>query len=326
MMRRLFISVFVLTLLFTASFCYYAFSLLPLSSTPFEFTLKQGSSLKSMARDMQEAGLLEHDWAFVWMVRLLGKSSQLKAGVYMLEKPTSPLELLEIISSGQVSLKQISIIEGWTFKQLRAALNANQEITHDTLMLTDAEILKRIGAVETHPEGLFFPDTYNFAAGSSDLSILKRSYQVMQQRLQQAWEGKDAGLPLQTPYQVLILASIIEKETGIQGDRAMISGVFVNRLRSGMLLQTDPSVIYGMGSRFDGNLRRSDLLTDTVYNTYTRGGLPPTPIALPGKAALLAALHPAQTNALYFVSRGDGSSQFSSNLSDHNRAVNQYQR
>lgn len=326
MMRRLFISVFVLTLLFTASFCYYAFSLLPLSSTPFEFTLKQGSSLKSMARDMQEAGLLEHDWAFVWMVRLLGKSSQLKAGVYMLEKPTSPLELLEIISSGQVSLKQISIIEGWTFKQLRAALNANQEITHDTLMLTDAEILKRIGAVETHPEGLFFPDTYNFAAGSSDLSILKRSYQVMQQRLQQAWEGKDAGLPLQTPYQVLILASIIEKETGIQGDRSMISGVFVNRLRSGMLLQTDPSVIYGMGSRFDGNLRRSDLLTDTVYNTYTRGGLPPTPIALPGKAALLAALHPAQTNALYFVSRGDGSSQFSSNLSDHNRAVNQYQR
>lgn len=326
MIRRLFISILILALLVAVSLGYYALKPLPLSSTPFEFTLKPGSSLKSMARDMQQAGLLAQDWEFVWMVRLLGKSSQLKAGVYMLEKPVSPLELLEIISSGQVSLKQISIIEGWTFKQLRAALNANQEITHDTLMLADAEILQRIGAAETHPEGLFFPDTYNFAAGSSDLTIFKRAYHVMQQRLQQAWEGRDAGLPLQTPYQVLILASIVEKETGIQGDRAMISGVFVNRLRNGMLLQTDPTVIYGLGSRFDGNLRRSDLLTDTVYNTYTRSGLPPTPIALPGKAALLAALHPAQTNALYFVSRGDGSSQFSNSLSDHNRAVNQYQR
>jgi len=326
LMRRIFNLLVLLVLLATAVLGYYAYRPLPLPATPFEFELKQGSSLKSMARDMRQAGLLEQDQLFVWLGRLLGKSTQLKAGNYALEHPVSPLELLEMFTKGDVSLNQISVIEGWTFKQLRAALNASPDIAHDALNLADAEILQRIGAAEAHPEGLFFPDTYYFAAGSSDLAIIKRAYHVMQQRLHEAWAGRDAGLPMQTPYQALILASIVEKETGTPGDRALIAGVFVNRLRKGMLLQTDPTVIYGLGDTFDGNLRKRDLLADAAYNTYTRGGLPPTPIALPGMAALQATLHPAQTDALYFVARGDGSSQFSSNLDAHNRAVSQYQK
>lgn len=325
-MRRLAKLLIVFVLLATTWLGYYVHHPLPLPTTPFEFELKQGSSLKSVAQEMRQAGLLGQAWPFVWLVRLRGNSSQLKAGSYSLDHAVSPLELLEVITKGEVIQKQISIIEGWTFRQLRTALNANPDIAHDTLNLTDAEILQRIGATESHPEGLFFPDTYNFASGSSDLAIIKRAYQAMQQRLQEAWTGRDEGLPLQTPYEALILASIVEKETGTPDDRAMIAGVFVNRLRRGMLLQTDPTVIYGLGEEFDGNLRKRDLLADTAYNTYTRGGLPPTPIALPGQAALQATLHPAQTDALYFVSRGDGSSQFSSSLTVHNQAVNQYQK
>lgn len=325
-MRRLFTLMVLLVLLATAGAGYYAYRPLPLPATPFEFELKQGSSLKNAARDMRQAGLLEQDWAFVWLARLLGKNSQLKAGHYTLKYPVSPLGLLEIVSKGQVSQRQISIIEGWTFRQLRAVLNASPDIAHNTLNMNDAEILQRIGAAESHPEGLFFPDTYHFSSGSSDLAILKSAYQTMQRHLQEAWATREPGLPLKTSYEALILASIVEKETGTPSDRAMIAGVFVNRLRIGMLLQTDPTVIYGMGDAFDGNLRKRDLQTDTAYNTYTRGGLPPTPIALPGLAALQATLHPAQTDALYFVARGDGSSQFSSSLDAHNRAVNKYQK
>lgn len=325
-MRRLFTLMVVLALLTVAGLGYYALRPLPLPTTPFEFTLKQGSSLKGMAREMRQAGLLEQDWAFVWLARLLGRSGQLKAGHYALQHPVSPLRLLEVISKGQVVQKQISVIEGWTYKQLRAALNASPDIAHDTTHMTDVEILQHIGATENHPEGLFFPDTYRFTGGSSDLAILKRAYQAAQQHLQQAWAVRDAELPLQTPYQALILASIVEKETGAADDRAMIAGVFMNRLRKGMLMQTDPTVIYGLGEKFDGNLRKRDLLADTAYNTYTRPGLPPTPIALPGLAALQATLHPARTDALYFVARGDGSSHFSGSLVEHNRAVNQYQK
>ena len=325
-MRRLLTRIVLLVLLVTAGFGYYAYRPLPLPATPFEFTLKQGSSLKGMARDMRQAGLLEQDWAFVWLARLLGKSAQLKAGKYALEHPVSPLELLNILDKGLVIQGQVSVIEGWTFAQLRAALNATPNIAHDTSGLTAAEILQRIGAPESHPEGLFFPDTYHFAADSSDLAIFKSAYQAMQRRLQEAWAAREPDLPLQTPYQALILASIVEKETGAPGDRALIAGVFVNRLRKGMLLQTDPTVIYGLGEKFDGNLRKRDLLADTAYNTYTRGGLTPTPIALPGMAALQATLHPAQTDALYFVARGDGSSHFSGSLAEHNRAVSKYQK
>ncbi|HEX5363940.1 MAG TPA: endolytic transglycosylase MltG [Gallionella sp.] len=325
-MRRLFALMVFLVLLAAVGGGYYALRPLPLPAVPFAFELKPGSSLTAMARQMRQDGLLDHEQLFIWFVRLFGKSGQIKAGSYALEEPVSPLELLRMISEGQVSQRRIVVIEGWTFRQMRDALNASPDITHDSLSLTDAEILQRIGAPEPHPEGLFFPDTYYFAAGSSDLSIFRRAYQIMQQHLQAGWEAREANLPLQTPYQALILASIVEKETGVESDRSMIAGVFVNRLRQGMLLQTDPTVIYGLGQSFDGNLRRRDLHADTPYNTYTRGGLTPTPIALPGQAALQAALHPAQTNALYFVARGDGSSYFSSSLSEHNQAVNKYQK
>ncbi len=325
-MRRLMIWVALLAVLGGAGMGYFALRPLPLPHTPFEFSLRQGSSLKVMAHEMAQAGLLPREWMFVWLARLLGKDQQIKAGSYALDHAVSPLELLQILSAGQVSARRLSVIEGWTFKQFRAALDATPELLHDSQGMSDSELLRRIGAVETHPEGLFFPDTYQFAAGTSDLAILQRAYQTMQQRLQQAWQQRAADLPLDNPYQALVLASIVEKETGTPSDRAMIAGVFINRLRKHMLLQTDPSVIYGLGERFDGNLRKRDLLSDTPYNTYTRAGLTPTPIALPGDAALQAALHPAQTDALYFVARGDGSSHFSSSLSEHNHAVNKYQK
>ena len=325
-LRKLLTLVILLGLLATGGMGYYAFHSLPLPSTPFEFDLKQGVSLKSMTQEMQQAKLLDQGWPFILLARVLNKSAQLKAGNYELKQPVSPLQLLQIITKGEFSQRKISIIEGWTFKQFRNALNFSRYVAHDTVGMSDMEILKRIGAVETHPEGLFFPDTYNFVSGSSDLAIFRIAYRTMQQRLQEAWDNRVANLPLRTPYQALILASIVEKETGTSSDRSMIAGVFVNRLRKNMLLQTDPTVIYGMGDRFDGNLRRRDLHADTPYNTYRRRGLTPTPISLPGMAALRATLHPAQTDALYFVARGDGSSQFSSTLSAHNRAVDQYQK
>lgn len=326
MMRRLVIWIVLFVLLSGGGLGYFALRPMPLPNTPFEFSLRQGSSLKVMAREMTQAGLLSQEWAFVWLVRLLGKDQQIKAGSYALDHAVTPLELLQIISEGQVNERRLSVIEGWTFRQFRRALDATPELLHDTQTLSDSEILRRIGAQENHPEGLFFPDTYHFAAGSSDLAILQRAYQTMQQRLQQAWQQRASGLPLQTPYQALTLASIVEKETGAPSDRGMIAGVFVNRLHQGMLLQTDPTVIYGLGENFDGNLHKRDLSTDTPYNTYTRAGLPPTPIALPGAAALQAVLHPAQTDALYFVAKGDGSSYFSNSLNEHNHAVNKYQK
>ncbi len=317
---------FILLLISSVSAGYYVNQPLALPAAPFEFSIKSGSSLKSAAQQIQQTQLLEHPGAFVWLGRLLGKSGQIKPGDYLLEQPVSLLGLLRIVTKGDVNLKHISIIEGWTFKQLRNEINASADIAHDTVHLTDELILQRIGATENYPEGLFFPDTYYFAAGSSDLLIFKRAYQTMQKHVQAAWSTRMPDLPLQTAYQALILASIVEKETGAPADRDKIAGVFVNRLRKGMLLQTDPTVIYGLGDKFDGNLHKRDLSTDTAYNTYTRVGLPTTPIALPGLASLQAALHPANTDALYFVARGDGSSQFSSNLVEHNRAVNKYQK
>ncbi len=325
-MRRLIVLLLFLLLPIAAGLGVYALRPLPLPGTPFVFELKQGSSLTAMARQMHQAGLLEQEPLFIWFVRLLGKSGQLQAGSYALEQSVSPLELLRVISEGQVSQRRFGVIEGWTFRQMREALNSNPDVMHDSLSLSDGEILQRIGAPESQPEGLFFPDTYHFATGSSDFSIFRRAYLTMQRHLQEGWAAREANLPLQTPYQALILASIVEKETGTPSDRAMIAGVFINRMRIGMLLQTDPTVIYGLGPNFDGNLHKHDLQTDTPYNTYTRGGLTPTPIALPGRAALEAVLHPAKTKALYFVARGDGSSYFSSSLNEHNRAVNKYQK
>lgn len=325
-MKKFAAAILLIILIATAGLGYISSQPMSLPGTPFEFSLQSGSSLRSVARQLTQAQLLQNETLFVWLGRSLGKAGKVKTGEYALEQPVSMLELLDVITTGQMNESQLSVIEGWTFKQFRAALNESADVKHTTLAMSDAEILQRIGASETHPEGLFFPDTYYFAAGSSDVLIFKRAYQTMQKKLQTAWAERAADLPLRDPYAALILASIVEKETGTASDRSMIAGVFVNRLRKGMLLQTDPTVIYGIGDKYDGNIRKRDLLTDTPYNTYTRAGLTPTPIALPGAAALQAALHPAQTDALYFVARGDGSSKFSSNLAEHNRAVNKYQK
>jgi len=304
---------------------YYATRPLTLPAQPFEFSLKQGASLKSAAKQLQQSGLIQNDLAFVWLARTLGKTTQIKAGNYALESAVTALGLLDLLTKGQVSQGEIGVIEGWTFNEFREEIKNNPGLSHDSAKLSEAEIMQRIGASEVQAEGLFFPDTYYFAKGSSDLVIYRRAYQTMQKHLQESWQGRAPDLPLESPYQALTLASIVEKETGQARDRNMIAGVFINRLRKGMRLQTDPSVIYGIGDKFDGNLRKPDLLKDTPYNTYTRSGLTPTPIALPGLASLQAALHPAQTDALYFVARGDGSSEFSATLVQHNRAVNKFQ-
>ena len=221
---------------------------------------------------------------------------------------------------------EVAFIEGWTFRQMRERLDAHPDLRHDSRGLPEREIMRLIGATQESAEGQFFPDTYLFAKQGSDLDVLRRAYRSMQRQLEREWAGRASGLPYADPYQALIMASIVEKETGRDQDRPMVAAVFVNRLRQGMLLQTDPTVIYGLGDRFDGNLRKRDLLTDTPYNTYTRSGLPPTPIAMPGLAALQSALHPAASQAIYFVARGDGSSQFSRTLEEHNQAVNRYQK
>ena len=314
-----------LLLIVAGLFSYYANNRIPLEHTPFEFSLKQGSSLKSAAHQIQQAGGLNGEWQFVLLARSLGKARQIKPGNYQLEREVSPLKLLSMISKGQVEQSSLTIVEGWTFNQLRLAMNADPTLSHDAASLSDTEILKRIGAKETSAEGLFFPDTYNYDKGSSDIALLKRAYQLMERQLQESWNKRDAGLPFDSPYQALILASIVEKETGQPIDRPMIASVFINRLRKNMRLQTDPSVIYGMGDKFNGNLRKHDLTRDTPYNTYTRYGLTPTPIALPGLAAMQAVMHPEQSKALYFVARGDGSSQFSNTLIEHNKAVKRYQ-
>ncbi len=306
-------------------FVYYANTPISLEHIPFEFELKQGSSLKGAASQINKAGGLNNEWLFIILARSLGKARQIKPGNYQLEHEVTPLKLLDIISKGLVEQGSLTIIEGTTFKQLRATLYANPALRHDSETLSDAELLVRIGAIEQHPEGLFFPDTYNFDKRGSDITILKRAYRLMQRHLQEQWQKRDAGLPLDTPYQALILASIVEKETSQPDDRPMIASVFINRLQKNMRLQTDPSVIYGMGERFHGNLHKNDLNADTPYNTYTRSGLTPTPIALPGLASIQAVLHPTPSKALYFVARGDGSSQFSNTLTEHNDAVRHFQ-
>jgi UPF0755 protein len=324
--KRIFLFALCLTLLAGAGLGWYAYSPLDLRADPVDFSIKPGSSLKSATRQIAESGVELSAWRFNLLGRALGRAGSIKAGSYEVGRGITPLALLNKLTAGEVTQTEIVFIEGWTFRQLRAALDADPEVKHDSSALSDAQIMARLGAEGRSPEGLFFPDTYLFGKGSSDLDILKRAYRTMERQLQAAWEQRAPELPYRDAYEALIMASVIEKETGQATDRAMIGGVFVNRLRIGMMLQTDPSVIFGLGEKFDGNLRKKDLLADTPHNTYTRAGLPPTPIALPGQAALQAALHPASTTALYFVARGDGSSEFSRTLAEHERAVAKYQR
>jgi UPF0755 protein len=296
-----------------------------IAALPAEFEVPAGSGLRAAVRRMEQAGIDMHPLQFELLARALGREPEIKAGYYQVAVPVTPLELLDKLVRGEVMQAELQVIEGSTFGQLRAALDASPVLRHDSAGQSDAELLKRVGASERHPEGLFFPDTYVFARGSSDLAVLRRAYRVMRAQLAQEWAQRAANVPYRAPYEALILASIVEKETGRAEERDRIAGVLVNRLRIGMALQADPTVIYGLGESFDGNLKKVHLKTDGPYNTYTRLGLPPTPIALPGQAALRAALHPAQITALYYVSRGDGTSQFSRTLQEHNRAVSQYQ-
>ena len=298
---------------------------LPLREERVEILVTAGSSARAIAQAMRAAGVDVDADLFVAAARWNEATRRLRAGRYEITRGMRIADVIDRLVRGETLKEKLTVVEGWTFREMRAALAAHPLLRPDSAKLTDAQLLAALGAVEPHAEGLFAPDTYVFDAGSSDLDLLRQAYRAQQGRLARAWEGRAAELPLKSPYEALILASIVEKETGQAAERGRIAGVFVNRLRAGMLLQTDPTVIYGLGEKFDGNLRKRDLTTDTPYNTYTRPGLPPTPIALPGQASIEAALQPEPTRALYFVARGDGTSQFSESLAEHNRAVAKYQ-
>ena len=304
---------------------YYAISPLKLQPNSQEITIQPKSGLRSIANQLVKQGVLNEPWRFILIARLLNKQSYLQAGSYTLNKNVSPYQLLLSLNHGKTTQGSITFIEGRTFAQMQEKIIKNDAIKQTLTGLSESEMLKLMGSDYSVAEGLFFPDTFYFDRNTTDTVILKRSYDSMQSKLAKAWQGRDANLPYKNSYQALIMASIIEKETGKAVERPMIAGVFINRLRMGMRLQTDPTVIYGMGKYYDGNLRKKDLIADTPYNTYTRDGLPPTPIAMPGMAAINAALHPATTKALYFVGKGDGSHLFSNNLADHNLAVVRYQ-
>ena len=304
---------------------YYAISPLKLQPSSQEINIRSGSGLKSIANQLVAQGVLKEPWRFILLAKLLQKEQYLQAGSYTLNKNISPYQLLLSLNHGKTTQGSITFIEGRTFEQMRQKLAINDAVKQSIAGLSESEILKLIGSPYSVAEGLFFPDTFYFDRNTTDIELLKISYKAMQSKLERAWQGRQPGLPYKTSYEALIMASIIEKETGKASERPMIAGVFLNRLRIGMRLQTDPTVIYGMGIRFDGNIRKKDLSIDTPYNTYTRSGLPPTPIAMPGLAAIEAALHPANTKALYFVGKGDGSHVFSNSLDEHNRAVTKYQ-
>jgi UPF0755 protein len=311
---------------FSGALYYYARSPLPIKEVPVQFSLTAGSSLRSAARQMAESGLLHHPTAFVLLGRIFDRAGAIKAGSYEFQPGLTPWELLQKITRGDVTLMAVTFAEGSTFRQWRRILDQHPKLKHQTTEWQDARILEVLALDATSPEGWFFPDTYHVSEGTSDLVVLRRAHQLMQRHLANHWEGRVPDLPLMTPYEALILASIVEKETGRSEDRPLVAAVFVNRLRKGMLLQADPTVIYGLGEAFDGNLRRRDLMADSPYNTYTRSGLPPTPIAMPGLASLSVVLNPPDSDVLYFVSRGDGSSHFSRTLTEHDRAVTKYQR
>jgi UPF0755 protein len=299
---------------------------LPLSAAVVDLSIEPGTTARGVAQGAVDAGVQTSPQLLYWWFRLSGQARLIKAGSYELQGPVSPSSLLAKLVRGEEALRAVTLVEGLSFKQFRQILQKAEQLTQDTRGLEPELIMQKLGRTGLAPEGRFYPDTYTYTKGSSDLAVLSRALRAMDRHLMQTWALLANDSPLKTPEQLLTLASIIEKETGRSSDRPMIASVFTNRLRLGMLLQTDPTVIYGLGEKFDGNLRKRDLLADTPWNTYTRAGLPPTPIAMPGKAALAAAAQPAQSKALYFVARGDGSSQFSDNLAAHNRAVNQYQR
>ena len=325
-MRRLLV-IFVGLVVAVAGACFWWVNQpLELDGAFADVSIEPGTSARGAAQVVAQSGIrVTPDLLYAWF-RVSGEARQIKAGSYEIEPGTTPRSLLRKLVRGEEALRTITLVEGWTFQQIRDALSRADQLSVQTEGMPAEAIMERLGRPGIPAEGHFFPDTYSYAKGSSDIKLLARALRAMDKRLAAAWAAKAPDSPLQNAEQALVLASIVEKETGRPSDRAMIAAVFTNRLRRGMMLQTDPTVIYGMGAKFDGNLRKKDLQTDTPWNSYTRAGLPPTAIAMPGREALAAAVAPAKTSALYFVARGDGSSQFSNDLDEHNRAVNTYQR
>ena len=290
------------------------------------FIIEPGASVGTIAASLKEQGVIESSRMFRWMVRLSGEAQRIQAGEYLLTEGMTPAQLLQNMVQGRVRQYAITLVEGRTFREVMQQLNVDPNLKHTLDGLTDAEVMARLGYPDEHPEGRFLPETYNFPRGLSDVEFLRRAYNALVTVLENEWQQRDVGLPFKTPYEALILASIVEKETGQESERPQIAGVFIRRLEKGMRLQTDPTVIYGMGADFDGNLRRKDLKQDGPYNSYTRRGLPPTPIAMPGVDAIRAVMHPDDGNSLYFVAKGDGSHYFSATIEEHNNAVIKYQR
>lgn len=328
--RRFLSTVFFLALLGAAAVAgfgwWWVHNPLRLPAATVDLSIEPGTLPRAVAQSVRDAGVaVDPRLLYAWF-RVSGQGHRIKAGSYELERGITPERLLDKLARGDQTLRAVTLVEGWNWRQVRAALAKADSLKPDTQNLADADLMKLLGREGVTPEGRFFPDTYTYAKGSSDVKVLQRALRAMDKRLEQAWTQRSPQSILKTPEEALILASIVEKETGKAADRTLIAAVFQNRLRVGMPLQTDPTVIYGIGERFDGNLRKVDLQTDTPFNTYMRTGLPPTPIAMPGKASLLAAVQPAPGNFLYFVAKGDGSSHFSASLDEHNRAVNKYQR
>ncbi|MCB1790612.1 MAG: endolytic transglycosylase MltG [Gammaproteobacteria bacterium] len=289
------------------------------------YRVDKGATLASVARDLARDGYIDDARYLQWYGRYTGQANRIRAGEYRLTGDLTPDGLLALLVSGKTIEYSLTLLEGWNIRQVRAAVAGHEALTHTLDDLGDGELMARLGRAGDHPEGRFFPDTYHFTRGTSDLEFLQRAMSKMDEQLDAAWAGRAPGIPVTTPYEALILASIVEKETGQADERPEIAGVFTRRLEKGMRLQTDPTVIYGMGADFDGNIRRKDLTTDTPYNTYVHAGLPPTPICMPGRDALDAAVRPAAGNTLYFVARGDGTHAFSATLKQHNAAVRKYQ-
>lgn len=329
-MKRLLIALFFAAALAAGAAAAWAWtwwqSPLTLAEPEVELTIEPGTTPRAVAQGWVAAGVRTDERLLFWAFRWSGQAQRIRAGSFALQTGDSPERLLNKMVRGEETLETVRFIEGWTFAQARAALAQAPGLRQTLAPLSDAQVMERLGFKGQAAEGRFFPDTYRYGRGVSDLAVLRQAHTAMQRQLDAAWAQRGPKNPLKTPDELLILASIVEKETGVEADRGLVAGVFRNRLAIGMRLQTDPTVIFGLGARFDGNLRKVDLLTDTPYNTYTRAGLPPTPIALPGLASLKAAAQPATTQALYFVARGDGSSVFSETLDAHNRAVNRYQR
>jgi len=289
--------------------------------------IQRGDSFRNVLKKLRRLGIDQgHDLYWEALAFDLEVTSRLKVGEYSISHGITPTRLLQKLEQGLVIQYRFTLVEGWNFAQVRMALAADGNLAQTLPGLSDAEVMARLGEPDLHPEGLFLPETYLYTRGTEDIALLRRARESMRRTLDEVWASRQEGLPITTPYEALILASLIEKETGVPHERDEIAGVFVRRLRLGMRLQTDPTIIYGMGASYTGRIRRVDLQTDTPYNTYTRGGLTPTPIAMPGRAALQAAVNPKPGDTLYFVSKGDGSHHFSRNLAEHNRAVNRYIR